>query len=173
MKKIFTTILFLAVSLSAFASSRGIMLRDKNASLKKMNEKGNMEWAVAVPYGTELEILSDEPVVADYVYQGGSLKDRSFYKVYYQGKEYYALDYEIGIGDSFAVIKEDAVLFSNPKLSSFRNACLETGSIVVMTGNTATILSNTSLVEIRFYDTTSSVCRERWVLSDKVTTEKN
>ncbi|MDE6719373.1 MAG: hypothetical protein K2J68_05900, partial [Treponemataceae bacterium] len=138
----------------------GTMLRS-GGSLKKQTNLG-MEWAAEIPVGTELEILSEEPVKADWVWKGGSSKDRTFYKVRYQGKDYFVLTNECALGGQCAVITGDTVLYDKGRFSTFRNEFLELGSLVVLTGRMSDIL-NTYLREIMFYDSNASVIRTRWI----------
>ena len=138
----------------------GTMLRS-GGSLKKQTNLG-MEWAAEIPVGTELEILSEEPVKADWVWKGGSSKDRTFYKVRYQGKEYFVLTNECALGGQCAVIINDTVLYDKDRFSTFRNELLEQGSLVVLTGRMSDRL-NTYLREVMFYDSNASVIRTRWM----------
>ena len=136
------------------------MLRN-GGSLKKQTNLG-MEWAAEIPVGTELEILSEEPVKADWVWKGGSSKDRTFYKVRYQGKEYFVLTNECALGGQCAVITGDTVLYDKDRFSTFRNEVLEQGTLVVLTGRMSDRL-NTYLREVMFYDSNASVIRTRWM----------
>ncbi|MBD5438175.1 MAG: SH3 domain-containing protein [Treponema sp.] len=138
----------------------GTILRN-GGSLKKQTNLG-MEWAAEIPVGTELEILSEEPVKADWVWKGGSSKDRTFYKVRYQGKEYFVLTNECALGGQCAVIINDTVLYDKDRFSTFRNEVLEQGSLVVLTGRMSDRL-NTYLREVMFYDSNASVIRTRWM----------
>lgn len=138
----------------------GTMLRS-GGSLKKQTSLG-MEWAAEIPVGTEFEILSEEPVKADWVWKGGSSKDRTFYKVRYQGKEYFVLTNECALGGQCAVIINDTVLYDKDRFSTFRNEVLERGTLVVLTGRMSDRL-NTYLREVMFYDSNASVIRTRWM----------
>lgn len=165
------TILCLCATVLASAETRGIMLRN-GGSLKKQTNLG-MEWAAEIPVGTEFEVLSQTPVKADWVWKGGSSKDRTFYKVRYQGKDYFVLTNECAvIEQGVGVITSDAVLYDKGRVSSFRNAVLERGTLVAFTGATATVMK-THLYLIKFYDASASVVRERWVWEEKISMKKD
>lgn len=165
------TILCLCATVLASAETRGIMLRN-GGSLKKQTNLG-MEWAAEIPVGTEFEVLSQTPVKADWVWKGGSSKDRTFYKVRYQGKDYFVLTNECAvIEQDVGVITSDAVLYDKGRVSSFRNAVLERGTLVAFTGATATVME-THLYLIKFYDASASVVRERWVWEEKISMKKD
>lgn len=145
------------------------MLRN-GGSLKKQTNLG-MEWAAEIPVGTEFEILSQEPVKADWVWKGGSSKDRTFYKVRYQGKDYFVLTNECAvIEQGVGVITRDAVLYDKGRVSSFRNAIIERGTLFAFTGATAL---DRHLYQIEFYDAAAGVIRSRWVWDKKISMEKN
>lgn len=148
----------------------GTMLRN-GGSLKKQTASG-MEWAAEIPVGAEFEILSQEPVTADWVWKGGSSKDRTFYKVRYQGKDYFVLTNECTIGGQCAVIVGDTVLYDKDRFSTFRNELLERGTLVVCTGRMSDSL-NTYLREIMFYDPNASVIRTRWIWGANSSTLKD
>lgn len=150
--------------------NRGTMLRS-GGSLKKQTNLG-MEWAAEIPVGTEFEILSEEPVKADWVWKGGSSKDRTFYKVRYQGKDYFVLTNECARGGQGAVILYDAALYDKGRISTFRNEVLEQGSLVVLTGRNSSF-SGPLLYEAMFYDSNASVIRTRWIWEHHISTEKD
>lgn len=163
------TVLCLCATFLASASDRGIMLRN-GGSLKKQTSLG-MEWAAEIPLGTEFEILSHEPVKADWVWKGGSSKDRTFYKLRYQGKDYFVLTNECAIIEQVVgVITRDAVLYDKGRVSSFRNAVLERGTLVVPTGASG---SDFHINEIKFYDAAASVVRTRWIWNEKLSVNKD
>ena len=126
MKKV--TILFSLIVLfitNAFAApSKIFMLRD-NGPLRKDNGSNQVEWAETVKAGTELELASEEIVVKDLVTSSKTYKDVNFYEVKYNDKTYYVQESDAEPCESASVIQEDALLFSRPTLSSFRNAVLE------------------------------------------------
>lgn len=164
MKKILSKILLSMVAVSAFATS-GIMLRSKEPSLKTKTDKG-YTWAKGIPYGTKLEVNSTTPEKGLYYWKGGSAKDVEFYSVQYQGEEYFVKADEFAIGNKFAVLSEDATLFNNARPSSFRNAVLEIGTLVLLTGRTEAFGSN-NFTEIVFYDTEDTVLKTRWIQTKK------
>jgi len=170
MKKIAITALMFIMAASVFAKSTGVMLRP-DGSVKVKKEKG-MEWAKAVPFGVQMEVLSEEPVVANYYWKGGHSENEKWYKVKYDKKEYYVLTREFALGDKLAVLTENATLFTRPKLSTFRNAFLDKGSLVLATGNTTTT-NGITFAEITFFDTDARTLKTRWVHSPKISNETN
>ncbi len=163
------TVLCMGNAMLASAQTHGFMLRS-GGSLKKQTDSG-MEWAAEIPVGAEFEILSAEPVTADYVWKGGSSKDRTFHKVRYQGKEYFMLTNECAIGERCSVITQDAVLYDKERVSTFRNAVLERGTLVVCTGRNSSRAP--ILRETQFYDSNAAVVRIRWVWDKKISDSKD
>ena len=162
--------LFMGSAALASAQTRGFMLRS-GGSLKKQTASG-MEWAAEIPVGAEFEILYAEPVTADWVWKGGSSKDRTFHKVRYQGKEYFMLTNECAIGEQCSVITRDAVLYDKGRVSTFRNAVLERGTLVVCTGKNSSI-ADIILRETQFYDSNAAVIRTRWIWAEKISDSKD
>lgn len=165
MKKVFLSIFIcLALSFSVFAQSV-VVLKD-NASLRTENASGGTVWAMEVLSGLKLELLSPEPVLKDLVTSKEITPNISFYHVKYQGKEYYIRESEATIGTTVGVTTEKAVLFTNPRLSDFRNAYLEPGTILSC-GKTVT-QNDLKFVEVEFYDTSAWTKRTRYILQDDI-----
>lgn len=159
---------------SAFLATAksGYMLRSNNGSLKKQTERG-MEWAVQIPFGAKVEILSETPVKAIYYWTGGKSKNAmEFYKVQYQSKEYFITANECAIGDSPIVLTEDATLFTKSRISTFRNAFLLRGTICLATGRRETA-GSVSFSEVIFYDTDEATLKTRWVQTKKISDDQN
>ncbi len=167
MKKI--SIVFCLVTLftaSLFsAPSKLFMLRD-NGPLRKANDSNGVEWSDSVRAGTELELSSSELVVKDLVTSSKTYKDVNFYEVTYNGETYYVQESDAEISDKLSVIQKDTILYTHPSLSYFRNAMLETGSLVIA-GETSTQINQT-FVQIIFYDTIDGIKRTRYVKQSDV-----
>ena len=166
MKKVLISIFLCVLSISVFAQSV-IVLKD-NASLRTDNGKGGTVYAMEVPSGIKMELLSPAPVKKDLVTSKETTPDISFYHVRYQGKEYYIRESEATIGSTVGVIIENSVLFTYPTLDAFRNAYLEPGTIISC-GKTVES-KGLSFMEIEFYDTTAWTKRTRYILKEGYTT---
>ncbi len=166
MKKIVLTLIFMAAGFFATAKS-GYMLRSNNGSLKKQTARG-MEYAIQIPFGAKLEIISDTPVNAYYYWSGGRSRNKmDFYKVSYQSEEYFISANECAVGENPIVITEDATLFTKDQVSSFRNAYLPRGTICLKTGKSSQ-KGGVSFSEVTFYDAEESNLKTRWVQSKKI-----
>lgn len=156
---------------SAFAET-GMMLR-ADGSIKVRSERG-MEWADNLPFGTQLEVVDETPVEATYYWTGGhSAKPVPFYRVSWRGKDdYYVNASEFAFGGTPAVVTEDATLFTKPRVSQFRNAYLDPGTLALATGRT-TSSGAANFSEITFFDTLDRLLRTRWVQTSKLSTEAN
>ncbi len=171
MKKTVLAFLFMATGFFAIAKS-GYMLRSNNGSLKKQTARG-MEYAVQIPFGAKVEILSDTPVNAFYYWSGGrSNSAMDFYKVSYQSEEYFIAAKECAIGENPIVITEDATLFTKDQVSSFRNAYLPRGTICLKTGKSSQ-KGGVSFSQVTFYDSADSTLKTRWVQSKKISSDAN
>lgn len=166
MKKVLISIFLCVLSISVFAQSV-IVLKD-NATLRTDNGKGGTLYAMEVPSGIKMELLSPAPVKKDLVTSKEITPDISFYHVKYQGKEYYIRESEATVGSSVGVIIENSVLFTYPTLDSFRNAYLEPGTIISC-GKTVES-KGLSFMEIEFYDTTAWTKRTRYILKEGYST---
>ncbi len=171
MKKLIIFTIFSFLSLALFAKSKGYMLRD-NGALRVDNGKGGVEYSTDVPAGTELEVLSDEPVVFDLVTKSETYPKLKFYQVSYEKKTYYVRESEMALGSQLSVILDDTTIFTKPQISSFINAVLERGTLVVVGSQTKSIGAYT-FTEVQYYSTSASVVRTRYILNDKISTNKN
>lgn len=142
-----------------------VALRD-NTPLRSDNGKGGVEWALEILAGQKLELLDTTPVQMDLVTSSETTPNVDFYKVRYQGKNYFIRTSEATPASQAAVITQDAVLFTRPRLSDFRNALLEVGSIVVA-GNQVTH-AGIDFTEVFFFDTAAWHIRSRYVVTDMV-----
>lgn len=153
--------LFTLLTASLFsAPAKLIMLRD-NGPLRKANASNGVEWAETVRAGTELELTNNDLVIKDLVTSSKTYKDVNFFEVKYNGETYYVQETDAEIADKLSVIQKDTVLYTHPSLSYFRNAMLETGSLVIA-GDTYTQINQT-FVKIIFYDTIDGIKRTRYV----------
>ena len=170
MKKVLISIFLCVLSISVFAQSV-IVLKD-NASLRTDNGKGGTVYAMEVPSGIKMELLSPAPVKKDLVTSKEITPDISFYHVKYQGKEYYIRENEATIGSTVGVIIENSVLFTYQTLDAFRNAYLEPGTIISC-GETVSLIGISNdiwFMEIEFYDTTAWTKRTRYILKEGYST---
>lgn len=169
MKKI--TITFCLITLFAAslfsAPSKLIMLRD-NGPLRKANDSNGVEWAETVRAGTELDLSNKDIVIKDLVTSSKTYQDVKFYEVKYNGQIYYVQESDAEVADKLSVIQRDTILFTHPSLSYFRNAMLETGSLIIA-GDSYTQLNQT-FVKITFYDTIDGLKRTRFVKQDDIST---
>lgn len=163
---IISTVLLIAANTFA-APSKILMLRD-NGPLRKANDSNGVEWAETVAAGTELELESKELVTKDLITSSKTYPDVKFFKVKYNKKTYYVQESDAEPCESASVIQEDALLFSRPTLSSFRNAVLETGTLVVADNSDTVTEYNNNFVKIYFYDTNDGLKRSRYVNSNKI-----
>lgn len=153
--------LFTLLTASLFsAPAKLIMLRD-NGPLRKANDSNGVEWAETVRAGTELELTNNDLVIKDLVTSSKTYKDVNFFEVKYNGETYYVQETDAEIADKLSVIQKDTILYTHPSLSYFRNAMLETGSLVIA-GDTYTQINQT-FVKIIFYDTIDGIKRTRYV----------
>jgi len=151
------------------APSKIFMLRD-NGPLRKANDSNGVEWAETVRAGTELELASEEIVIKDLVTSSKTYQDVKFFEVKYNDKTYYVQESDAEQADKLSVIQVDALLFTHPSLSSFRNAMLETGTFVVAKASYKQF--NTDFEEITFYDTNDGIKRTRYVNKANVSTNE-
>lgn len=168
MKKTLIIVTSLLLAANAFAASSKILMLRDNGPLRKANDSNGVEWAETVPAGTELELESKEIVVKDLVTKKETYKDQKFFKVKYNKKTYYVQESDAEPCDSASVIQEDALLFSRPTLSSFRNAMLETGTLVVVDNNDTVTEFNNKFVKVSFYDTVDLIKRSRYVNAETI-----
>ena len=165
MKKIILSI-FICLTLSFSIIAQSVVVLKDNTSLRTENATGGTVWAMEVLSGLKLELLSPEPVSKDLVTSKETTPNISFYHVKYQGKEYYIRENEATIGTTVGVTTAKSVLFTNPRLSDFRNAYLEPGTIISC-GKTVT-QNGLKFVEIEFYDTSAWTKRTRYVLQEDI-----
>lgn len=156
---LFISILLLSAALYA-APAKLIMLRD-NGPLRKANNSNGVEWDTTVRAGTELELTTTDLVIKDLVTSSKTYKDVKFYEVKYKKNTYYVQESDAEVAAAAAVIQSDTVLFTRPTLSSFRNAVLETGTLVVA-GDAYTEFNKT-FCKVVFYDTIDGLKRTRYV----------
>ena len=170
MKKTLIIVTSLLLAANAFAASSKILMLRDNGPLRKANDSNGVEWAETVPAGTELELESKEIVTKDLITSKQTYPDVKFFKVKYNKNTYYVQESDAEPCDSASVIQEDTLLFSRPTLSAFRNAMLETGTLVVVDNSDTVTEFNNKFVKITFYDTNDGIKRSRYVNTDAIST---
>lgn len=166
MKKTLILSILVLFTVNIFAASEKLFMLRDNGPLRIENGSNGVEWAETVPCGTELELESSEIVYKDLITSKKTYNDVKFYKVKYNKKTYYVQESDAEPCNSNAVIQKNAVLFTRPTLYSFRNAMLDTGTIVAE-GITLYEYDYT-FTKITFYDTNDKVKRSRYVLSNTI-----
>ena len=169
MNKFFVA-LGLSLVLGSLVTAQSVVALRDNTPLRSDNGKGGVVWALEVLAGQKLELLDPVPVRMNLVTTSETTPDVEFYRVRHQGKDYFVRASEAAPAAQAAVIVEDAVLFTRPRISDFRNALLEAGSIVV-TGNQVSH-TGVEFVEVFFFDTAAWQIRSRYVVSPMVSSAR-
>lgn len=169
MNKFFVA-LGLSLVLGSLVTAQSVVALRDNTPLRSDNGKGGVVWALEVLAGQKLELLDPVPVKMNLVTTSETTPDVEFYRVRHQGKDYFVRASEAAPAAQAAVIVEDAVLFTRPRISDFRNALLEAGSIVV-TGNQVSH-TGVDFVEVFFFDTAAWQIRSRYVVSSMVSSAR-
>lgn len=169
MNKFFVA-LGLSLVLGSLVTAQSVVALRDNTPLRSDNGKGGVVWALEVLAGQKLELLDPVPVRMNLVTTSETTPDVEFYRVRHQGKDYFVRASEAAPAAHAAVIVEDAVLFTRPRISDFRNALLEAGSIVV-TGNQVSH-TGVDFVEVFFFDTAAWQIRSRYVVSPMVSSAR-
>ena len=169
MNKFFVA-LGLSLVLGSLVTAQSVVALRDNTPLRSDNGKGGVVWALEVLAGQKLELLDPVPVRLILVTTSETTPDVEFYRVRHQGKDYFVRASEAAPAAQAAVIVEDAVLFTRPRISDFRNALLEAGSIVV-TGNQVSH-TGVDFVEVFFFDTAAWQIRSRYVVSPMVSSAR-
>lgn len=169
MNKFFVA-LGLSLVLGSLVTAQSVVALRDNTPLRSDNGKGGVVWALEVLAGQKLELLDPVPVKMNLVTTSETTPDVEFYRVRHQGKDYFVRASEAAPAAQAAVIVEDAVLFTRPRISDFRNALLEAGSIVV-TGNQVSH-TGVDFVEVFFFDTAAWQIRSRYVVSPMVSSAR-
>lgn len=169
MNKFFVA-LGLSLVLGSLVTAQSVVALRDNTPLRSDNGKGGVVWALEVLAGQKLELLDPVPVRMNLVTTSETTPDVEFYRVRHQGKDYFVRASEAAPAAQAAVIVEDAVLFTRPRISDFRNAILEAGSIVV-TGNQVSH-TGVDFVEVFFFDTAAWQIRSRYVVSPMVSSAR-
>lgn len=163
-KKIFSCVLA-ALLASAVYAKQVVMLRDDGA-LRKDNKKGGAEWAMNIAVGTEFEWDGSTVFLTDV--NNSNKPNTEFYKVKYQGEEYFVRKTEaIDLDDKrIGVITTTATLFDKARPSSFRNAFLETATFVVIGQSEAPY--GIGFSEVYFWDSSAWTVKKRYVQETKL-----
>ena len=168
MKKLSTyiaAIALAAVSASAAFAENVVVLRS-TASLYEAKDSKTVKWSSDITAGTVLDNRTAGVVQRDIYTKDKTWKDVSFYPVRYNGKDYFIQTRDsaaVEAADRVAVITTSAVLFTKQHPATFRNAWLETGTIVAMEEEAHGVFT-----KITFFDTDDGVRRTRNVLSSKL-----
>lgn len=175
MKKAFVFICLASFAALSFAKD-AVMLRS-GGILRTDKGNGGVEWAASVPAGAVLSVESDKPVPLTMITTDKKYDNIMFYKVSYEGKKYYARESEIAFG-KIAVITEDTTLFATTKLSSFINAQLEAGTVVVANENSHPAYNfsfedELNLIDVKYYSENSGKVVMRYVFATKVSSDKD
>lgn len=169
MKKFFLSLIISLIAISAFGETVTVLRND--APLRTENKTGGVEWAMSIPAGISLTLVSKEPVLKDLVTSKETTPDVSFYYVEYEGKNYYINANEVSLGSTPTVIIKDTVLFSKPRLNCFRNALVEKGTIISFLGTYSSYGIN--FAEIELFDETSWTKKTRYILLNTYSTHKD
>ena len=170
-KTVILAILAASLSSLCFAKPSVIMMRN-NGPLRSDNGKGGVEWALEVPEGTVLELADKKVQIKDLVTSKGVTKNVSFYKVNYNGKAYYANASEVAPDGKVAVLTSDSGLYTRPRYTSFRNAALDAGTIVIVYPDQE-VQDFATFSKISVMDTNRGVVIMRYVLKHKLSSSSN
>ncbi|MCR4735216.1 MAG: hypothetical protein K5829_09455 [Treponema sp.] len=147
------------------APSKVFMLREDGPLRVEEGSKG-VKWATTVSAGTELELVSPEPIVKDLITTEKTYPNVAFYKVSYKDEIYYVQASEAALADTIGVICSDALLFLKASIATFRNAILEAGSIVAVEDKISK--NGIDYAKVSFWDTEDRIVRSRFVEQAKV-----
>ena len=166
MRRIFS--IFAAFLISAACFSQTVVILRDDGSLWKDNGKDGAEWAMRIPVGTEFEWKGT--TVRKTLVAEKNTPNVEFYPVRYQDKDYFVRTSEAaeitGVRQ-IAVISSTATLFDKMLPSSFRNACLEQGTLVV-SGERKKWMGEIEFAEIFFWDSAAWTVKSRFVQGKNV-----
>ncbi len=168
-KILLSAFVFLFTGINLFALESAVMLRE-GGTLWRQNDKGEIYWenkiSRTIPAGTPIEIESDKAFNATYVSSSGR-KNADFYPAKFDGNDYFVFTSQVAVGESTAAVVSKATLFTFPKLSSFRNATLDPGTLVVP-GTDEISQNGIKFMEVQFFDTEAWLVKTRYVLASKL-----
>ena len=173
MKKLNKILIFAFLSIfgtaNIFALESAIMMRE-GGTLWRQNDKGEIYWenkvSRTVPAGTPIEIERDKAFTATYVSSSGR-KTADFYPAKFDGNDFFVFTSHVALGEITASVISKATLYTFPKLSAFRNAILEPGTLVV-TGTDEITQNGIKFMEVQFFDTSAWLVKTRYVLASKL-----
>ncbi len=171
MKKIFS---FFIAAFALNALFADVFMLREGGVLRTQGNKNGLEYATTVSAGTYLESQNVEEL-HNMITSSSTEKNVPFYKVKYNGKEYYARIAETApcSGSAMmAVIKNDATIFSNPVPSDFQNKYLKTGQLVALNDNDVSF-SGITFAEIQYWDPAAWTVKSVYVRKQNVSTYAN
>ena len=149
------------------------MLREGGV-LRTQGKKDGLEYATTVSAGTYLESQNIEEL-HNMITTSSTEKNVPFYKVKYNGKEYYARIAETAPcsgSATMAVIKNDATIFSNPVPSDFQNKYLKIGQLVALSENDVSF-EGITFAEIYYWDPAAWTVKKIYVRKQNLSTYIN
>ena len=173
MKKLNKILIFAFLSIfgtaNIFAIESAIMMRE-GGTLWRQNANGEIYWenkvSRTVPAGTPIEIERDKAFSATYISSSGR-NTALFYPAKFDGNDFFVSATQVALGESTAAVISKATLYTFPKLSSFRNAVLDPGTLVVP-GNDEITQNGIKFVQVQFFDTSAWIVKTRYVLASKL-----
>ncbi len=132
-KNIFLLIFSLLIfSCPLFAENIAYALQEE-CSLYEENEKGQMEWALTVPWGQALNLnLNDGHVITKKAIRllSSSKVERLFTSISYEGKDYWVQSDRISLEGQIGVILEDAALYLDKESFKVSRFVMKKGDVV-------------------------------------------
>ncbi len=174
MKKLILSVFISCFVFSVFAENNSVIMLRDSGPLREDKGNGGVEWALEIPAGTTLALEDDDVVSLTLITSKEKTENVKFYKVNYNNKTYYASENEVAkvaSGKKACVILKDTAIFSNPSISTFRNARLEQASIVVA-GKTEDV-AGIKFTEVKYWSADSWTVRTRYVFAETVSKNEN
>lgn len=174
MKKLILSVFISCFVFSVFAENNSVIMLRDSGPLREDKGNGGVEWALEIPAGTTLALEDDDVVSLTLITSKEKTENVKFYKVNYNNKTYYASENEVAkvaSGKKACVILKDTAIFSNPSISTFRNALLEQASIVVA-GKTEDV-AGIKFTEVKYWSADSWTVRTRYVFAETVSKNEN
>ena len=165
MKKLTAALFAIAIALVPAAAAPSVVVLRSSASLYAATDGENVKWAADITAGTVLSAAADDSVTKNIVTSSRTWNDVPFYAVTYEQKPYFIQVRDsapVARADDVGIITRNAVLFTRPHLATFRNAWLEPGTVVALSGG----VEGKAFREVTFFDTDDGVRRTRFVWED-------
>lgn len=173
MKKLLAILITACLGSSLFAQT-AVMLRN-NGYLRSDKGNGKVGGAEQISAGTTFTLTAPSSVKKDLELSSGTEKGIDFYQVDYNGAKYFLRASESVLLENsmkLGALTSDATLFDEARPSSFRNAYLEAGDLVV-TGSNKNFSGILDFTEIWFWDSNERVVKTRFVQKKNVTSNEN